>query len=296
MKKCILLFFVLCMAAGFTAAQDANSSAEESSAAAVDEDEGIGLSAGLEFGIGNINKANDEDMSPWLTPMLIYENSFLDEALDIYAELNYTLGFSKEPNDDGDEVLPQSIYLDLMAGYNLGLGSASTLSFILENEFDEIILSPRFEEINALTGIFTPAVKFNQNLDFRDLFAQIGVPITYIQYDKDADSEVGLDFTLGWSSTFGLGIEAKICTLLAPSEDNGYKGFETIISYETEPIYIEVEIIIPKEVGDEGVTITPEFDYSLGDFTFYVNCEFSGIGLSEGDASITPALGVKYSF
>jgi hypothetical protein len=290
MKKFIFLVLALCMAAGFAAAEDENEDED------VGLDQGIGLSVGLEFGTGNINKANDEDMAPYLMPMLIYENSFLDDSLDIYAELDYTFGFSKEPNDDGDEVFPQSIYLDLMAGYNLGLGSASTLSFILENEFDEILISPRFEEINALTGIFTPAVKFNQEFDFGDIFAQIGVPITYIQYDKDADSGVGLDFTLGWNSTFGLGIEAKVCTLLAPTDDNGYTGFEAIISYETGPIYIEVETIIPQKIGDEGVTITPQFEYSFLDFTFYVNCEFAGLGLDEGDASITPALGVMYSF
>jgi len=274
MKKFFVFLLILAMLASFAAA---------------DDDEGIGLSAGLEFGIGNINKANDGDMNPYLMPMLIYENSFLDETLDVYAEIDFTLGFTKEPNDDGDDVNPQSMYIDLMVGYNLGLGSASTLSFILENEFDEIIIAP----IYALTGIFTPAVKFNYKLDFGDVFAQIGVPITY--YDK-TDTAIGLDFTLGWSSTFGLGIEAKILTLLSPGDDAGNNGFETIISYKTEPIYIEVETIIPKEISSEGVTITPEFDYSFRNFTFYVKCEFAGIGVDGGGVSITPALGVKYSF
>jgi hypothetical protein len=49
-------------------------------------------------------------------------------------------------------------------------------------------------------------------------------------------------------------------------------------------------------VSDEGVTISPELDYSLGGFTFYVNCEFAGLGISQGDVCITPALGIKYSF
>jgi len=277
MKKCIFLFFVLGVAASFTAA----------------DDEGIGLSAGLEFGIENINKANDSEMNPYLMPMLIYENSFLDDTLDVYAELDYTLGFTKEPDDDGDEVNPQFIYLDLMVGYNLGLGSTSTLSFILENEFDKLIISPQYKESANLTGIFTPAVKFNQNFDFGDFFAQVGAPITY--YDKDTDSAIGIDFTLGWNSTFGLGIEAKLRTLFAPRDASGYQGFETTISYEMGPVYIEVETIIPRETSDEGVTITPEFDYSFQEFTFYVKCEFSGIGSKSG-AIISPALGVKYSF
>jgi hypothetical protein len=285
MKKCIVFLLGLCLAAGFAAA------GEE------DEDEGIGLSVGLEFGMGNVNKGNDEEMAPYLMPMLIYENSFLDEdALDLYAELDYTLGFLKEPNGDGDEVFPQSIYLDLMIGYNLSLSTASTLSLIAENEFDEILLAPSFEGMNVLTGIFTPAIKFNQEIGFDNIFTKVGVPITYIQYDKDADLEVGADFTLGWNSSFGLGIEAKACILLVPIEDSRYKGLETIISYETETIYAEVEVIIPNEIGAEGITVTPEFDYLFKGFTFYVNCEFAGLGLDEGDMSISPALGVKYSF
>jgi hypothetical protein len=229
-------------------------------------------------------------------PLLIYENSFLDDALDVYVELDYTFGLSKEPNDDGDETNPQSIYLDLMIGYNLSLGDASTLSFILENEFDEFIISPSFKDSNKITGIFTPAVKFNKEFDFGDLFAQIGIPVTYIQYYKEADSEIGLDFTFGWNSTFGLGFQAKVCNLLVPGDYAGYLGLEAIVSYETEPVYIEVEIIIPKEISSEGVTITPQIDYSFRNFTFYANFEFAGIGISGGNVSISPALGVKYSF
>jgi len=277
MKKVFLLFLVLCAVAGFASAED--------------EDEGTGLTAGLEFGISNISKANDEDMGPYLMPMLIYEKSFLDGALDVYAELDYTFGFAK---DDGAN--PQSLYVDLMLGYNLSFGSASTLSFILENEFDELKISPKVKGENPLTGIFTPAVKFNQKLDIGDLYAQIGAPITYMQYDKDAETAIGLDCTLGWNSAFGLGLELKVCSLLVPSGGSGYTGIDATVSYDSEPIYIEVEALIPKEINNEGVTITPEFDYSFKKFTFYVKCEFAGIGISKGDVIISPALGVKYSF
>jgi len=252
MKRFLIFFLVMAISASF----------------AVAEDEGIGLSVGLEFGVGNVNKANDEEMYPYLMPMLIYENSFLDETLDIYAEVDYIFGFTKEPNEDGDEVNPQSIYVDLMIGYNLKLGGTSTLSFILENEFDEIIITPKYKEANVLTGIFTPAIKFNQEIKIGDLFVKIGAPITYIQYYKDADTEVGLDFTLGWNSSFGLGLEAKVCTLIVPSDDAGYKGIEATISY----------------------------DYSFKNFTFYVKCEFAGIGVEGDGVSITPALGIKYNF
>jgi len=283
MKKFFVVLLVMVLSASFASAND-------------DSDEGIGLSVGLEFGIENINKANDDEMTPYLRPLLIYENSFFDDTLDVYAKLYYTFGFTKEPNDDGDEVYPQSLYSDLILGYNLSLGGASTLSFILENETDEIIISPTYKGVNALTGIFTPAIKFNQEFDIGNFFAQIGSPITFIQYDKDADTSVGLDFTIGWKSAFGLGIEAKVCTLIVPGDDAGFSGVETIITYETKTIYIEVETIIPKEISNEGVKITPEFDYSFKNFTFYVKCEFTGIGTSGGNVIISPALGVKYNF
>jgi len=93
-----------------------------------------------------------------------------------------------------------------------------------------------------------------------------------------------------------LGIEAKICTLLVPGDDAGYTGIETTVSYETDLIYIEVETIIPKEISNEGVTVTPEFDYYLRNFIFYVKCECAGIGVDGGSVSFTPALGVKYRF
>jgi len=280
MKKCIFIFLFACIAAGFAAAQD----------------EGIGLSIGLEFGIGNINKANDEEMTPYLMPMLIYEKSFLDETLDIYTELDYTFGFTKEADVDGNEVNPQSIYFDFMIGYNLGLGDASALSFILENEFDELIISPEAKGNNALTGIFTPAIKFKQEFDSGSIFAKLGAPITYIQYDKDADTAVGLDFTFNWSSGFGLGLEAKFCTLVAPNDDAGYKSAEVIVSYEIESVYFQVKTIIPNEINDTGVTITPEFDYSFNNFSIYVYCDFLGIGADGGNVTISPALGIKFSF
>jgi len=274
MKKIIVLFLILCVVAGFAAA----------------DDEGIGLSVGLEFRAENASKANDGDVSTYLMPMIIYENSFLDGALDLSAELDYNFGLTKE-----DDTNPQYLYVDLSVGYNISIGEKSTLSIILENEFDPIIVAPKIEEGNSLIGIFTPAVKFNQSLDIGDLYAQIGAPINYIQFYKDADTVIGLDFTLGWNSSFGLGIEAKICSLLSPSEASGYTGLDLTVSYEAESIYFEVETLIPNEIDIEGITITPEFDYSFKNFTFYIKSEFAGIG-TDGDVVISPALGIKYSF
>ena len=278
MRRFLIFFLVLILAVGFASAQE------------------LSLTVGMEYGIGNINRAYDDDTYPYLMPMIIYENTFLDDTLDLYAELDYTFGFTKTPNEDGKEVLPQSLYFDFSLGYNLSLGSASTLTFILENEFDELIISPSFKDSNNLRGIFTPAVKYTHGFDFGDLYAQTGVPVTYVQEVKDADIIAGFDFTVGWGSTFGLGLEATFYTQIAPRDDAGYLGLEAIASYETDSFYFELDVIFPSKISEEGLTITPEVDYAFGNFTFYTFIEFAGIGVNGGKVIITPAVGVKYSF
>jgi len=283
MKKLIFSFLVLFMAVGFVLAADESS----------------GLSVGLEAGIMNINKAYDADMEPYLMPMLIYEQAYLNGAVEINAELDYTFGFKRVPNSDGNDVFPQSLYFDFMVGYNIGFSSVSTLSVILENEFDELIISPRYSESNNITGIFTPAVKYNHVLDLGDIFFMLGAPITYIQDYKDADAIIGFDFTFGWYSNFGLGIEAKTKMQFLPSSKDkgaGYQGVEALVSYEIDPIYFEVLTEISNDIKTGGVTVTPEFDYSFNNMTFYAKCKFNNIGIEGGKVIISPALGLKFSF
>jgi len=258
MKKVFVVLLSLFMTVSFTAFGD-----EES-----------GLSAGLEFGIANVS--SDERM-PYLMPMIIYEQSFLDEALDIYAELNYTFGFAEE--------LEQSLYLDLIVGYNLGLGESSTLSFILQNRFDEITIPD-----GSFAGIFTPAIGFNQELNFGNIFTIFGLPV-YYNNNKDSDTELGLNFTLGWESSFGLGLEFTVLTMI--SGGYRYDSLEAIARFETDPIYIEVIAEIPSEI-DYGITITPLIEYVIGNFSLYAKCEFAGLGADK--ISFSPALGIKYSF
>jgi len=257
MKK-YLVIFALFLAVTFTAFGD----------------EEIGLSTGLEFGI--VDVGNDERM-PYLMPMIIFEQSFFDDALDVYAELNYTFGFAEE--------LEQSLYLNLMAGYNLGLGELSTLSFILQNEFDEISIPD-----GDFAGIFTPAIGFNQEFDFGDIFAAVGLPVYYFN-NEDSDTELGLNFTLGFESGFGLGLEVTVFTMI--SGGFLYDSLEVIAIFETDPIYIEVIAEIPSEI-DYGITITPHIEYAIGNFSLYANCEFAGLGA--GNISISPALGIRYRF
>jgi len=269
-----------------------------------------GFSAGLEFGIDGVN---EDDRMPYLTAIASYGHSFLDNSLDVYSELNYTFGFGEghhehspdEHNHHDDNAFSQSLYFNFMIGYNLRLGfdGESTLSFILQNEFDEFIISPRCEESNNITGIFTPAIRYNHELNTGDIYTQLGFPVTYIQQEKNAGTEVGLDFTLGWDSLFGLELEATLSTLLAPGDDAGFDGLELIIGYEFEPFHFSVETFFPfSDFDDRGISILPQIDYNFKNFTFYINCLFAGVGVHEHDNGhghslhITPALGFRYSF
>ena len=297
MKKLFILFVILFFSVNFMVS--AHSGCEGRSGSEFEE----GLIVGLEFGIEEINC--DDERTPYLTGRISYGHSFLDETLDVYAKLEYTSGLT----DDFD----QSLYFSQMAGYNLGLGTEATLSLILLNEFDKFRFSHHHEddedyrlndhgEENIVTGIFTPILLFNYEFDFGDLYTKIGTPVTYIQYEKNADTIIGLDFTLGFGSLIGLSFEATVLTQLAPDAD--FIGVETILAYEFEPLYFELSAFIPKDVSDEGFSITPHIEFELNAFTFYLNCSFAGIGAHDHgngnghdhSLSITPALGIKYSF
>ncbi|MCL1992179.1 MAG: hypothetical protein FWG66_04450 [Spirochaetes bacterium] len=243
MKRILVFFLALSMAAGFSMA----------------DEEGTGLSAGVEFGIEDIN----DGVEPYLYFDISFERSFLDDAVDIFAELGYTLGFSSVTTSGGRDVLPQTMYFGIGAGFNLDVGEASVLSFIVEHEFEDILINPRFSGINNFAAVVTPSIRFGHEVDFGEVFAQVGFPVTYIDHDRDADVEAGVVITLGWESDFDL--------------------------------EVEIETHIPFDLGDEGVAVTPEVGYSFGDFSFHFSIEFAGLGVS-GAFSVTPAIGIRFNF
>jgi hypothetical protein len=275
--------------------------------AVAQEEDGIGLTAKAEFGIENINEGNDGKKVIVIAPGLEYENSFLDEALDVFVEVDYTIGIPTEDGADTGHVL----YLEEELGYNLGLGDAMTLSIILNNQ-NNIMVSPEAPTgLNPFDGVLEPSLKFAYQAGFGELWAQAALPIGYAvggSYDglgvsmetsegtsiDGGDTEIGAELTLAYYSTFGLGIE--LTPKLALSPDSDYAGFDILVNYETGPIYVEVEVNLPKEIDVGGVTVTPEFDYSLNSFTFYIKSEFGKIGVEDGDIEVSPALGIKYSF
>jgi hypothetical protein len=243
------------------------------------EEDGIGLTPKVEVGFGDV--AAEAVIS--LSPGVEYEKSFGD--LDVFAELDYLLTLA-DPDATHD------IYLEVELGYNLSLGDASVLSFIVNNTND-FRLSPELAAGTTHNGTLEPSVKFTQTLGFGDISAQAGFPIGYLTGEEDADPSIDAYLTLGWASTFGLGVELTPNLALSPESD--YAGFDILVSYETGLIYAEVEVNLPKEIDVSGITVTPEFDYSFNAFTFYIKSEFGGIG-TDGDISVSPAIGAKYSF
>ena len=282
MKKLLVLLAALTLVTGFAFSQD------------------LGLTAGLEFGINAVNKPNDaSDMYPYIMPNIAYENSF--GGVDLYTEVDYTLGFTK----DSDDTYPMDLYWDLALGYDISLASASTLSILAENELGFNFVTDLGD---TLWGTFRPGLKFDQGIDgVGDLYAQFDLPIGYGKGWGD-DTIICLDGTIGWDSTFGLGLKAKAHFLFAPdSLDTGFTGIDIKATYSNGPAYGEIEARIAKDSGDissfidgsgykPSVAIIPKVQYEIiTGLNAYLKCAFGNIG-GTGDIIISPVIGVTYSF
>ncbi|MCL2196483.1 MAG: hypothetical protein FWB77_02585 [Treponema sp.] len=279
MKRFLIFVIALSLLAGVAAAQE--------------EDDGIGFTVGLEFGILDVN--DSEGMYPYLFPSIVYENSFFDGMLDLSAGLSYELGLTK----DGDK-LPMYLYLDFMAGFNISLSDTSTLSIIVSDE-NTIDLYSGGDDI--FSGTLFPGVCFNYSSDAGDIYFQANIPFAY------PDSLVGLDIIAGWGTSFGLGIEASAHILFNSlySGDNGFTGLGLSFTYEFDPVTAELGITIPfknytpysffDSDNGAGVAIIPGISVTLFDgFDIYANCTFAGIGVTGGDVGISFAIGISYSF
>jgi hypothetical protein len=263
MKKFTVLLIALTLVTGFVPAQE-------------EEDGGIGLTAGLEFGISGINI--EDDKTPYITPGIAYENSFGN--LDLAVGLEYTFNFT-----DG---VPQSLFAEEEVAYNLSLGDIHTLTFTLHNENDIFTAAQdpfTFGDANGDGSIFEPSVTYTLGLSAGDLYATAGLPVTYLD-----ETALGTYGTLGFGFSFGLGLEATFNFGINP--DAEYAGTDFLVSYDHDLFHAEVEVNADKEFTT--FTVTPEFDYFFKNFTFFVKAEFADIGGEQ--VAVTPALGVTYSF
>jgi len=268
MKKFLILFFAMVVTAGFAVAE-----------------EDIGLSVTLEFGIVDVN--NSDAMCPYVYAGLGYDNSFFDEALDVSAGLGYEIDFVGNP-------YPMILYLDFMLGYNLGLGESSTLSFILADENEMV-----FDNGIDFSGTLIPGIRYGLGFNRGgSIYFQGNVPVAY------SDIMVGLDFIAGWSSSFGLGLEASMHMLFHPYTE--FTGIKFLASYSISIVSIELGLTAPMkrnnpysvfdDINGGGISILPGISVSvLNWLDLYANCAFTRIG-GDGGMGINFAIGAVFSF
>jgi hypothetical protein len=257
MKKILCVLFVLFAACGFAAAQ---------------EEDGLGLSAGVELGFGDV--ANEAVFG--VTPLLAYENSFLDDALDVSAEIEYTFTF-----EDGT---PQELFAEEDVGYNLFLNAASVLTFNLHNE-NNFSTVPEFGAAGD-GSVFEPSVAYALALDGGDLAFVLGFPIGY-----HPDTTFGAYATAGFVFPFGLGVEATANLDVSP--DVGYAETNFLLSYGADLFTAELGVDVDGEF--KVYTISPYLEWYFGSLTVWAGADFSNIGAEEA-VTIEPYIGVKYSF
>ncbi|MDR2782244.1 MAG: hypothetical protein LBB48_00090 [Treponema sp.] len=258
MKKLLFVLFALLLACGFAAAQ---------------EEEGVGLSAGIELGFGDV-----ADKAVFgITPQLIYEHSFLEDALDVSGEVDYTFSF-----EDG---VPQEMYAEENIGYNLFLNDASTLTFSLHNE-NNFSTVP---EVGAAEdgSIFEPSIAYSLALNAGDLGFVLGFPIGY-----QPETTFGVYATAGFTSPFGLGFE--ITANLDISPEVGYAETNLLLAYAFGH-WLTAELGVDADAEFKVYTISPYLECYFGSWTVWAGVDIDNIG-GEGSVTVEPYIGVKYSF
>ena len=280
MRRLLFLAAALAIFSGFVMAED------------------LGISVGLEFGIENVNEANDGNRDPWIDPFASFGGSYLDGTLDFFTKIAYKVNFYK-----GDlEAVPIGLYFDIALTYNFFVSAYSTLSFTAENEMDRLMMTnrPETEDGSGLRSLVSPAINFNQATDGAgDFYVNLKFPITYLAYYKGVDAAVDLKATLGWNSAFGLGFWARevLCLKVPEGSETGHAEIDLCLSYGNGPFYAEVEADIRKNLSENGLCITPLVQYSfIPGLKAWLKCGFDAIAIKDASVEISPALGISYSF
>ena len=271
MKRFLVFVVMLTLPVFFTAAQD----------------DGLGLTVGVELECPGIN----DEFALNVIPFLEYDTSFGD--LDIWAWLGVSFGVVHDEDD-----FPVNLSAEFLPWYNLRLSSDSTLSIGVYGNL-EYQISPSVDD--ALFFELEPRVKYNQSFDFGDLYGIIGLPVGLVYPYDDYDVSLGVKFTLGWASTFGLELELTPHFMFMPDGVDMYEGIELLISYEADSIYGELVVGIPNDMDyggyhfDPGVTLSPHVEYRFARMAVYLGADIIGIG-SSSDIEVDLKAGFKYSF
>jgi hypothetical protein len=259
-------------------AEDADTVAAETEVVVVEdvsEEDGLGLTAGLELGFGDVL---DKPVIS-LMPNVVFERSF--GALDVFGELDYTVFF--------DDPVGQELYDEVELGYNIPVSEAGTLTLTLNNQ-NTFFLAPELEDGLTHLGMLQPAVQYIHTLAPGDFGAKVGLPFSYLTGIKD-ETALDMYLTLSWGSNFGLGVELTGTFALDPDAD--FTSYGLLVSYEKGQVYGEVEFIANKDFT--GFEIYPEVDVTLGSFVVIARMEICKED-SDSDWSLAPFLGVGYKF
>ncbi|MCL2374094.1 MAG: hypothetical protein FWC65_02485 [Treponema sp.] len=309
MKKILVLLAALSLVGGAAFAQQ----------------DDLGLTAGLEFGIVTLNHDDIDAMdTAWIRPMLIWENDDLVEGLDLYAEIGLPLWF----NDAADETWI-NMDLTLRGTYNLGITPEGTLSFTLESftHFDfsgddavglDGFVAPRGimfrhilsggEDVNTALGF---GVRYTHALEGMSFFGQVALPFNLFgngDYAADAFDFANLDFTVGMNMDldFGLlGFELELQNTLMYAGESADDFVQWLVltpsvALADIPLYAEVAVTIPLfENGMDlyGLTITPEVRFmAMDNLQVYFNLPVRHVGADVPDVLIGMGLGVLFRF
>lgn len=272
MKRLLILFLPLLYA--LIAADNATACSACSRSRHHSHNEGFAVSVGIEFGIDNVN--DNDGMEPYIGSIVMYDEALLNGRLNINIGLGYFFEFVKKDDADFNKVFPQILTLDAGLGYNLDLRNTSTLSFLLDS-YTDFRLAPRLD--NNVVSILSPGIRFSETLGFGGMYAQIGFPLHFPSYDFD------MEFTLGWISTFGLGLSLDTNFNLSPKADwGGELGAIVSYSYERYSFYVRG---LFKGIGGH----TGSRSYWCDDCG-----EYHGSGGHSGKMSINTSIGFIVSF
>jgi hypothetical protein len=277
MRKFLALFLALSLVGGVAFAQD------------------LGMTAGAEFGITDLDEAGD---TAYLRPFFIYENDTLVDGLELYAEIGVPFWINPEFWMGVDLTLKGTYHLNLSA-----LPPAGTLSIILESQTAMIAVDDTWAgALIDSASVLVPGIRYTHELDNLSLYGQIDVPFLLFSGTDGVDpfDFVGLDFTLGFFTDFGFGLELTIENWITWEDESSFFDYVYVTPfYEAGPLYAEVSFAIPTfEDGfkTDGLSITPEVQYLIMDnLQAFLNFTISGIGSDDG-TGFGMGLGVMFSF
>ena len=213
-----------------------------------------------EFNVENINKANNEDLYPWLLIGFFYDGALI-EGLYFYTELQYQLRLTAIENQNGNSVSLMWLSFNIELYYNLNM-----FYLLLKNEYN-IRITPRFDLYGIKNenreGILTPGIGLNL---FSELYIQIETPLTYIRFWRNEDDKKfhsNLEIVIGW-----------------------WRG-----RYNSSGERITSTF----DIKNKALQLNAHYLYSLNRFTFYIGCELNGIN-TKSDMMIKPFLGGFFRF